>query len=88
VASILREGLRPGARHDVHLSERLDTAAAVGRRHGELVLLAVRAGDMRRAGHVFRRTPNGVWLVAAVPPEYVSRAEDKHGNDQGPMSNQ
>ena len=77
VASILREGLRPGARHDVHLSERLDTASAVGRRHGELVILTVQAGDMHRGGHVFRRTPNGVWLVPAVPPEFITRADDE-----------
>jgi putative RNA 2'-phosphotransferase len=27
---------------------------------------------MHADGHVFRVTGNGVWLVAAVPPEYLA----------------
>ena len=71
VDSIRTVGLVPGERHDVHLSEATDTAGAVGQRHGKLALLTVRAGDMHRAGHVFSRTPNHVWLVARVPPEFI-----------------
>jgi putative RNA 2'-phosphotransferase len=43
----------------------------VGGRHGKPVLLVIRAGDMYRAGHVFRRSANGVWLVEYVPAEYI-----------------
>ena len=53
VASIREQGLVRGSRHHVHLSETEATAAAVGRRHGKLVLLRVRAADMHRAGVVF-----------------------------------
>jgi len=35
------------------------------------VLLVIRAGDMHRAGHVFRCSANGVWLVNQVPPEFI-----------------
>jgi putative RNA 2'-phosphotransferase len=35
------------------------------------VLLIIRAGDMHRAGHVFRRSANGVWLVEHVPVRYI-----------------
>ena len=71
LAGIRQQGLHKGARHDVHLSERVETAAQVGQRHGRLVLLEVRAGAMHRDGFVFRRTPNGVWLADHVPPGYL-----------------
>lgn len=71
VEAIRRQGLHKRQRHHVHLSPTAQTAAAVGSRHGRLVLLEVRAGDMHRAGHVFFRTPNNVWLTDHVPPEYL-----------------
>jgi putative RNA 2'-phosphotransferase len=76
LASILREGLQKQARHHVHLSERVDQAAAVGRRHGELVVLQVSAGSMHRAGQEFFRTPNGVWLTDQVTPEFLAVLEE------------
>jgi putative RNA 2'-phosphotransferase len=72
VPGIRRDGLHKGARHDVHLSERVDTATAVGSRHGKLVLLTVAAGRMHRDGFTFYRTPNGVWLTDHVPVEYLT----------------
>src|SRR6478672_11499013 len=69
LASIRREGLRKGERHHVHLSDRVETAKAVGSRHGRLVLLEVAAGRMARDGHTFYRTTNGVWLTDHVPVE-------------------
>ena len=77
LASIRRDGLHKGKRHHVHLSERLDTASAVGQRHGLLVLLHVRSGDMHRAGIPFYRTPNNVWLTDDVPPQYLVFPENK-----------
>ena len=71
LAAIREQGLVRGSRHHVHLSETEDAAAAVGRRHGKLVLLRVRAGEMHRAGIAFYRTPNGVWLVDGVPVAYL-----------------
>jgi len=43
----------------------------VGGRHGKPVLLTIRAGDMHRAGFVFRCSTNGVWLVNHVPPQFI-----------------
>lgn len=71
VAGIRRDGLRAMERHDVHLSPDRETATAVGARRGEPVVLVVDAGAMRRDGHEFRVSENGVWLVAYVPPEYI-----------------
>lgn len=71
--AILREGLRPRSRHDVHLSSDTETAVRVGSRHGKPVVLVVDAVGMTRDGHRFQVSANGVWLTRAVPPQYLSR---------------
>jgi putative RNA 2'-phosphotransferase len=71
--AILREGLRPMKRHAVHLSATVDTARTVGARRGKPVILRVDAAGMTAAGHAFQVSANGVWLTAAVPPEYLYR---------------
>ena len=72
LGAILDQGLHRQSRHHVHLSADAETARAVGARHGAPVVLAVRAGEMARAGHRFYRSENGVWLVGAVPPGFLS----------------
>jgi putative RNA 2'-phosphotransferase len=76
LGAIFREGLRPMARHAVHLSPDTATAERVGARRGRPVVLTVDAGRMAADGHTFQRTPNGVWLTAAVPPEYLAQSPD------------
>jgi putative RNA 2'-phosphotransferase len=72
LASITATGLRPGSRHHVHLSVDVPTALTVGRRRSsDVVVLAVRAGDLAAAGHVFHLSANGVWLTTAVPPGFL-----------------
>ena len=69
---IVREGLRPMSRHAVHLSPDVNTATAVGARHGRPVVLVIDAARMVAAGHQFARSENGVWLVDTVPPEFLA----------------
>lgn len=69
--AIRLQGLLPGNRQHVHLSRDEHTAANVGKRHGEPVVLRIRADAMYRAGHQFYCSDNGVWLTKAVPPEYL-----------------
>ncbi|TXS36844.1 RNA 2'-phosphotransferase [Streptomyces sp. OR43] len=69
--AIRGEGLRPMNRTHVHLSPDRATATRVGARRGRPVVLSVDAGAMHRAGHVFYLSANGVWLSAAVPPEFL-----------------
>ncbi len=64
-------GLKKMGRHHVHLSPDFETAVRVGRRHGTPVVFAVDCAAMRRDGVLFYRSDNGVWLVDAVPPEYL-----------------
>jgi putative RNA 2'-phosphotransferase len=70
--AILREGLRPGRRHAVHLSPDIATARTVAARRGRPVVLRVDSGRMAADGSTFTRSANGVWLVAEVPPGYLA----------------
>lgn len=71
VESIKKDGLRKQNRHDVHLHQDKELATTVGSRRGKAVLLTIRSEEMRQAGHVFKVTPNHVWLVESVPPEFI-----------------
>lgn len=71
LASIHEHGLLKGERHHVHLSGDEATARQVGARRGAPVILMINAGEMYRAGHLFFRSSNGVWLVDQVPPLYL-----------------
>lgn len=71
LTAIRAQGLLKGSRHHVHLSTRREVALQVGQRRGQPVILTIRAEAMVAAGHTFFRTPNGVWLVDHVPPQFL-----------------
>lgn len=72
--SILINGLSKMSRQHVHLTENSDSAMAVGTRYGKPVLLRIDSNSMSKKGYTFYKSENGVWLVSAVPPEYISVA--------------
>ncbi len=69
--SIQMSGLDKRNRQHVHLSSDKVTASKVGQRHGKVVILNIRSGDMHRAGHDFFLSKNGVWLTDSVPLEFI-----------------
>lgn len=69
---ILKEGLKPGERQHVHLSEDVQTAAAVGQRYGKPVVLKIDALRMHQQGFKFFKADNGVWLTNSVPTQHLS----------------
>jgi putative RNA 2'-phosphotransferase len=71
--TIFAAGLQPMGRHHVHLSPEPETARRVGQRRGPPVVLIVQAEAMARAGGVFMRTSNDVWLTKEVPPQYLEQ---------------
>nr|WP_314623086.1 RNA 2'-phosphotransferase [uncultured Noviherbaspirillum sp.] len=71
--SINREGLKPGSRQYVHLSEDKDTARTVGQRYGKPVVLEIRALQMHEQGFKFYQAENGVWLTLSVPVLFLAR---------------
>ncbi|WP_248742293.1 MULTISPECIES: RNA 2'-phosphotransferase [unclassified Pseudomonas] len=70
--SINEQGLIPGSRHHVHLSQDTATASAVGQRYGTVVILQVAARQMQEQGFKFYQAENGVWLTERVPAEFLS----------------
>lgn len=71
--SILQQGLLPQTRQYVHLSQSLDTAKTVGRRHGELVLFQLETAALLEEGHHFFLSENAVWLTDFVPAKALTR---------------
>ena len=74
-ASIEKTGLKSGSRMYVHLSPDIETAVAVGKRHGRPIVYEVKSGQMYRDGFCFYRSANGVWLTHDVPKVYLVRME-------------
>lgn len=72
LTSIIRtEGLKPMSRLYVHLSPDKETAINVGKRHGTPHVFLVHAGEMSKQGYHFYLSVNGVWLINAVPPQFL-----------------
>ncbi|WP_026506531.1 RNA 2'-phosphotransferase [Butyrivibrio sp. MC2013] len=71
--SIDEQGLVPKSRLYVHLSQDVETALSVGRRHGTPIVYKVNSGDMYRAGIEFFLSVNGVWLTKEVPVKYLEK---------------
>lgn len=72
VDSIMANGLRSGSRQHVHLSLDVETATAVGKRHGKPVILEINAAQMSADGILFYLSDNNVWLTKHVPVKYIN----------------
>jgi len=69
--SIMQGGLTKQQRLHVHLSKNIETATAVGKRHGKVVILEVESKKMFEDGYEFYLSENEVWLTDVVPVEYL-----------------
>lgn len=70
LASIRKDGIKSMSRLCVHLSDDIETAEKVGKRHGNPVVLKVYSAKMCRNGIKFYLSENGVWLTEKVEPKY------------------
>lgn len=69
--SIKEKGILKMSRNYVQLSENIDTAMEVGRRHGKPVVLGVDTKTMREDGIKFYLSNNNVWLTEFVDIKYI-----------------
>lgn len=69
---IMNIGLIKKSRQHVHLSSTIETAKAVGSRHGKPIVLTINALKMHQDGFLFYLSDNQVWLTDAVPVNYIS----------------
>jgi putative RNA 2'-phosphotransferase len=76
--AIRQSGLKPMSRQYVHLSMDEQTANLVARRkRGQVVILAIRAGEAHRSGVKFYLGNEMVWLADAIPPAYIVIPADR-----------
>jgi putative RNA 2'-phosphotransferase len=72
IASIMEKGLSKMNRNHVHMTDNLETAYKVGKRHGsKVVILEIDCLRMTIDGYVFYQSDNGVWLTSMVPSKYL-----------------
>lgn len=73
IASIDQNGLIPKSRLYVHLSKDVETAKAVGKRHGKEVVYSINSGQMYKDGYKFYLSKNEIWLTKKVPKKYLMK---------------
>jgi putative RNA 2'-phosphotransferase len=71
VNSILLHGLDKQNRHHVHLSQDIETAINVGKRHGKPFVFEIHSEKMYNDKFEFFVSENGVWLTGKVPTTYI-----------------
>lgn len=71
INSIKQEGIHKRTRQYVHLSTDIEKAIAVGKRHGNPIVLKINTEQMFLDGYKFYLSENGVWLTDNVPYQYV-----------------
>lgn len=76
IKSIRENGIIKKTRNFVHLSKDVETATAVGSRHGAPIVLIVDAKRMYADGYKFFISANGVWQTESVPLGYFAEISD------------
>lgn len=71
IDSIKQNGIQKRTRQHIHLSTDIEKAIAVGKRHGNPVVLKINTKQMFLDGYKFYLSENGVWLTDNVPYQYV-----------------
>ena len=71
VDTILKEGLKKMSRQHVHLSQNIEVATAVGKRHGCVRIFKIHSQKMVKRGYKFYLSENNVWLTDSVPAEFL-----------------
>ncbi|MCC0764752.1 RNA 2'-phosphotransferase [Clostridioides sp. ES-S-0006-03] len=69
--NIKKEGIVRKSRLYVHLSNDIDIAIKVGKRHGIPIVLKVNTERMYEDGYKFYLSENNVWLCEYIPFKYV-----------------
>jgi putative RNA 2'-phosphotransferase len=71
IEKIKKDGIVSMSRQYVHLSDSIETAKKVGKRHGNACVLTVDCCWMYQSGLKFYRSENGVYLTNNVPSQYI-----------------
>jgi RNA:NAD 2'-phosphotransferase (TPT1/KptA family) len=72
ITRIIADGLLPMNRQFVHLSENIEMATIVAKRHGKPFIIEINAHELSNAGWTFYKTSDNVWLTTKIPIKYLS----------------
>ncbi|MFI3254218.1 MAG: RNA 2'-phosphotransferase [Eubacteriales bacterium] len=73
--SIDKDGLIAKTRLYVHLSENIETALNVGKRHGTPLIYEIDCKSMVDENNIFYLSENNVWLTKYVPSRFLSKKQ-------------
>ncbi|WQJ53460.1 MAG: RNA 2'-phosphotransferase [Wendovervirus sonii] len=71
IEAINNEGIKKMSRNYVQLSENIETAQDVGKRHGSSVVLMIDTKKMHEDGIKFYLSSNNVWMTEYIDPKYI-----------------
>ncbi|WP_177764536.1 RNA 2'-phosphotransferase [Flavobacterium sp. I3-2] len=72
LSSIIQNGILTMNRQYVHLSETLEMATKVAKRHGKPFIIEIDTEELLKAGFKFYKTSENVWLTKKIPPQYLN----------------
>lgn len=72
LSNIIKNGILTMNRQYVHLSENLEMATKVAKRHGKPFIIEVDTEELLKAGFTFYKTSENVWLTQQIPPEFLN----------------
>lgn len=75
IDSIMKEGLQPQSRQKVHLTDSINEAKQVGKRHtNDIVLLSIDVNELSKNGYEINNPSGGsVYTVSKVPAKYITK---------------
>lgn len=84
LSNIIKNGLQPMDRQFVHLSENIETARIVAKRHGKPFIIEIDTEELMKDGWIFYKTSDNVWLTTKIPTKYLNfepwyPTDDKEG---------
>ncbi len=84
LTNIIKNGLQPMDRQFVHLSDNIEPAKIVAKRHGKPFIIEIGTEELIKDGWIFYKTSDNVWLTTKIPTKYLSfepwrPTDDKEG---------
>jgi len=79
---IIENGLLPMSRQFVHLSENIEEATIVAKRHGKPFIIEIETEKLIKAGWLFYKTSDNIWLTKQIPKEYLTFAPWYEADDK------
>ncbi|MBO3271000.1 RNA 2'-phosphotransferase [Hymenobacter defluvii] len=82
LTQVMQDGLLSMNRQFVHLSEDIETATTVAKRHGKPFIIEVDTDPLIKDGWSFYKTNDSVWLTNNIPAKYLFFAPWYRDNDE------